>query len=238
MPSRSSAASRRAPSKRPSSSTSRRSATSEAIGVSRPIRGVPGPPRHEPHPADEPRAASEGSSDKESGVFTGLVQAIGEVTSLRRSGKGARVSLRAPLPGGPLEDGESVAVDGACLTVTRRSRGGFEADLSGETLARTTAGSWRPGRRVNLERSLTPQSRLGGHFVQGHVDGRGRVLSLVRGGGQVTLRVEPPRALRHLIVEKGSIAVDGVSLTVSALGGGWFESALVPYTLSATNLED
>lgn len=171
-------------------------------------------------------------------MFTGLVQAIGQVTSLRRRGKGARLALRAPLPGGPLEDGESIAVDGACLTVTRRARGGFEADLSEETLARTTAGSWLRGRRVNLERSLTPQSRMGGHFVQGHVDGRGRVRSLVQGSGQATLRVDTPAALRHLIVEKGSIAVDGVSLTVSARGADWFEAALVPHTLKATNLRD
>lgn len=171
-------------------------------------------------------------------MFTGLVQAIGEVTSLRRQGKGARLALRAPLPGGPLEDGESIAVDGTCLTVTSRVRGGFEADLSEETLDRTTARTWSRGRRVNLERALTPQTRMGGHFVQGHVDGRGRVRSLVRGSGQVTLRVETPAPLRHLIVEKGSIAVDGVSLTVSALGASWFEAALVLHTLKATNLED
>jgi riboflavin synthase len=178
-------------------------------------------------------------TDKEgTRVFTGLVQAIGEVVSLRRRGEGARLALRAPLPGGPLEDGESVAVDGACLTVTGKVRGGFEADLSQETLARTTAGSWRTKRRVNLERSLTPQTRMGGHFVQGHVDGRGRVHSMIRGSGQVTLRVETPAPLRHLIVEKGSIAVDGVSLTVSALGRTWFEAALVPHTLKATNLSD
>ena len=150
-------------------------------------------------------------------MFTGLIQAVGKVTSLRRAGGGARLTLQAPLPGGPLEDGESIAVDGACLTVARRVRGGFEADLSEETLVRTTAGSWRPGRRVNLERSLTPLTRMGGHFVQGHVDGRGKVRAMLAGGGQTTLRVETPAALRHLIVEKGSVAVDGISLTVSAL---------------------
>jgi len=171
-------------------------------------------------------------------VFTGLVQAVGEVSALRRRGRGARLALRAPLPGGPLELGESVAVDGTCLTVTARVRGGFEADLSEETLARTTAGSWRKGRRVNLERALTPSTRMGGHFVQGHVDGRGRIRSLSPRSGQTTLRVEAPAALRHLIVEKGSIAVDGVSLTVSSLGTAWFEAALVPHTLTATTLSD
>jgi len=171
-------------------------------------------------------------------MFTGLVQALGTVTSLRRRGRGARLGLGARLPGGPLEVGESIAVDGTCLTVAERIRGGFEADLSEETLMRTIAGSWRRGRRVNLERALTPQARLGGHFVQGHVDGRGRVRSLVQGSGQVTLRIDTPGPLRHLIVEKGSIAVDGVSLTVSALGTAWFEAALVPHTLKATTLRD
>jgi len=171
-------------------------------------------------------------------MFTGLIQAVGKVTALRRGGRGARLALQAPLPGGPLEDGESIAVDGACLTVARRVRGGFEADLSEETLVRTTAGSWRPGRRVNLERSLTPSTRMGGHFVQGHIDGRGKVRSLVAGSGQATLRVETPAALRHLIAEKGSVAVDGISLTVSARGRGWFEAALIPHTIAATNLSD
>lgn len=171
-------------------------------------------------------------------MFTGLVQTVGRIGSVRRVGKAAKLSVRAVFSDGPLALGESVAVDGACLTVARFARGGFEADLSGETLTRTTAGSWRPGRRVNLERALTPSSRLGGHFMQGHVDGRGRVLSLVRGRGQTTLRVGAPATLRPLIAEKGSIAVDGVSLTVSALGDGWFESALIPFTLAATNLSD
>lgn len=171
-------------------------------------------------------------------MFTGLVQAVGEVSALRRLGKCVRLAVRAPLPEGPLADGESVAVDGTCLTVAKRVRGGFEADLSEETLARTTAGAWRPGRRVNLERALTPSTRMGGHFVQGHVDGNARVLSLAKGRGQVTLRVETPASLRHLIVEKGSIAVDGVSLTVSALGRAWFEAALVPHTMKATTLSD
>jgi len=169
-------------------------------------------------------------------MFTGLIQAVGKVTALRRGGRGARLALQAPLPGGPLEDGESIAVDGACLTVARRVRGGFEADLSEETLVRTTAGSWRPGRRVNLERSLTPSTRMGGHFVQGHIDGRGKVRSLVAGSGQATLRVETPAALRHLIAEKGSVAVDGISLTVAGLGIDRFDVQIVPYTLAHTNL--
>jgi riboflavin synthase len=171
-------------------------------------------------------------------MFTGLIQAVGKVTSLRRAGGGARLTLQAPLPGGPLEDGESIAVDGACLTVARRVRGGFEADLSEETLVRTTAGSWRPGRRVNLERSSRRRPAWADTSSRATSTGRGKVRAVLAGSGQTTLRVETPAALRHLIVEKGSVAVDGISLTVSALGRGWFEAALIPHTLAATNLSD
>ena len=171
-------------------------------------------------------------------MFTGLIQSVGRVEGIRRRGGGARLVVRAPFSDGPLSLGESVAVDGVCLTVTKKTPRGFEADLGTETLERTTAGGWRTGRRVNLERALTPHSRLGGHFVQGHVDGRGKVLALRAAQAQWTMRVETPDPLAPLVAEKGSIAVDGVSLTVSALGKGWFEVALIPHTLGATNLKD
>ena len=171
-------------------------------------------------------------------MFTGIIQEIGTIASVRRSAGRAWTSVRARFDEGPLARGESIAVDGACLTAARIVRGGFEADLSRETLARTTAGSWRAGRRVNLERALQPKSRLGGHFVQGHVDGRGEVVFLRSGPDGATLRVRAPEPLRPLIAEKGSIAVDGVSLTVAALGEDWFEVALIPHTLAATNLAD
>ena len=171
-------------------------------------------------------------------MFTGLIQSVGRVDGIRRRGGGARLVVRAPFSDGPLALGESVAVDGVCLTVTKKTPRGFEADLGAETLDRTTAGLWRTGRRVNLERALTPHGRLGGHFVQGHVDGRGKVLALGGTRAQWTMRVEIPDPLAPLVAEKGSIAVDGVSLTVSALGKGWFEVALIPHTLGATNLKD
>jgi riboflavin synthase len=144
--------------------------------------------------------------------------------------------VRAAFAEGPPSLGESIAVDGACLTVARLAPGGFEADLSAETLDRTTAGTWRRGRKVNLERALGAGDRFGGHLVQGHVDGVGKILSFKEGAGQWTLRVEAPASLRPLIAEKGSIAVDGVSLTVSALGRSWFEAAIIPHTLRETNL--
>ena len=171
-------------------------------------------------------------------MFTGLIQTVGSVVALRRRAGSARLVLRAPFEDGALELGESIAVDGACLTVAKCVPRGFEADLSSETLARTTAGTWRPGRRINLERALTPGSRLGGHFVQGHVDGCGRVAMLSAGRGQTTIRVQIPDPLLPLVAEKGSIALDGVSLTVSALGEDWFESALIPHTLEDTNLSE
>jgi riboflavin synthase len=171
-------------------------------------------------------------------VFTGLIQAVGRVDGIRRRGGGARLIVQAPFPDGPLALGESVAVDGVCLTVAKKISRGFEADLAAETLERTTAGGWKSGRKVNLERALTPHDRLGGHFVQGHVDGRGKILALRAARAQWTVRVELPGPLASLVAEKGSIAVDGVSLTVSAVGKDWFEVALIPHTLGATNLRD
>jgi len=171
-------------------------------------------------------------------MFTGLIQSVGTVVSLAKRGGAARLSLRAPFTDGPASLGESVAVNGACLTVARIAEGGFEADLSAETLARTTAGTWRRGRKVNLERALTAADRFGGHLVQGHVDGVGKIVSFSEARGQWTLRVEAPPGLRPLIAEKGSIALDGVSLTVSSLGRTWFEAAIIPHTLAATNLAD
>jgi riboflavin synthase len=172
-------------------------------------------------------------------MFTGIIATLGRIESLaKRSGGGARLGVQGRFADRPLVLGESIAVDGVCLTVARMAARGFEADLAGETLARTTAGSWRKGRRVNLERALAVGDRFGGHMVQGHVDGRGRVIQLVKGRGQTTMRVQNPRELGPLIAEKGSIAIDGISLTVTRLGPDWFEVALIPHTLEETNLSD
>lgn len=171
-------------------------------------------------------------------MFTGIIQVVGSIGGVSRRAAGIRVSIRAPFSEGPLAVGESIAVDGVCLTVARVLAGRFEADVGAETISRTGAARWARGRRVNLERALLATDRLGGHLVQGHVDGTGRVLRLGTRAGQVRLRVQAPASLRPLIAEKGSIAVDGVSLTVSARGGTWFEAALVPHTLGATTLGD
>jgi len=169
-------------------------------------------------------------------VFSGLVAAVGDVRGLARRGGGARLAVGCSLPGEPLALGESVAVQGACLTVARVTADGFEADLSPETLARTTLGALRVGSRVNLERALRLSDRLGGHLVLGHVDAAAHVVSGQVGREFGTMRFGLPAALAAEVAEKGSIAVDGVSLTVSRLGPGWFEVALIPTTLAGTTL--
>jgi riboflavin synthase len=165
-----------------------------------------------------------------------MVSALATTRGLARRGGGARLELACELGGEPLRAGESVAVDGACLTVATLTPGGFAADLSPETLARTTLGRLRPGQRVNVERALKVGDRLGGHLVQGHVDATARVLAVQPAGEFVTLRVALPAAFAAEVAGKGSIALDGVSLTVAGLGAGWFEVALVPATLAATTL--
>jgi riboflavin synthase len=171
-------------------------------------------------------------------MFTGIVEGTGTVVALAhsRSGGAARLEVDAPWLAGELAVGDSVAVDGCCLTVVASTPGGFAADLVAETLRRTALGRLAAGAKVNLERPLALGGRLGGHLVQGHVDGVGRVLALQAVGEGREVRVELPEELARYVVEKGSIAVDGVSLTVAAVGQGWFDVALVPHTLAATTL--
>jgi riboflavin synthase len=172
-------------------------------------------------------------------MFTGIVEGTGTVAAMRRppAGGAARLEVEAPWPAGELAVGDSVAVDGCCLTVVARTAGGFAADVVAETLRRTTLGRLPAGARVNLERPLALGGRLGGHLVQGHVDGVGRVLERRPAGeGGEEVRVDLPGDLARYVVEKGSIAVDGVSLTVAGVGQGWFAVALVPHTLAATTL--
>jgi riboflavin synthase len=169
-------------------------------------------------------------------VFTGIIQTTGRVAARRPRGGGARLVVVASPPLARLAIGESVAVNGACLTVTARRGPRFAVDVSPETLRRTTLGALAPGTRVNLERCLRVGERLGGHVVQGHVDGVGRLEAVAREGDWLAYRFRAPRALAPYLVEKGSIAVDGVSLTVFACRGSRFTVALIPHTLAETTL--
>lgn len=167
-------------------------------------------------------------------VFTGLVEDVGTVASRAARGPGARLVIATSL--GPLALGESVAVHGVCLTVDRFAPGSFEADCSNETLAVTTLGALRVGSRVHLERALLPTSRLGGHIVSGHVDGVGHLVAREDHGTsrKLVFRVPPP--LARYVAEKGSIAIDGVSLTVNGVEGDVFDVVIIPHTQDKTTL--
>jgi riboflavin synthase len=169
-------------------------------------------------------------------VFTGLVEDVGSIAEVAPApGGGARVSVRTRLPSEDLERGASIAVDGACLTVVERNNGTFSADVSVETLRRTTLSDRRPGDAVNLERPLALGERLGGHLVLGHVDGVGRIRGREQAGEAVRVVIELPRDLLPLVVEKGSLALDGISLTVNEFAGDDAISLmLIPETLRGT----
>jgi riboflavin synthase len=169
-------------------------------------------------------------------MFTGLVESLGRVQRVVPGTGATRLTIATDLPVASMKDGESVAVDGACLTVARRKGSVFEADAVAETLKRTTLGGLRAGDIVHLERSLSLGDRLGGHLVQGHVDAVAKVVALRRRGGDVRLTIARPLALRKFVALKGSIAVHGVSLTVSAVQSRSFEVALIPETLARTKL--
>jgi riboflavin synthase len=171
-------------------------------------------------------------------MFTGIIEGTGTVAALAAAAdaSGARLEVEASWLAGQLGLGESVAVNGCCLTVAEPTPAGFAADLVAETLRRTALGGLEAGDRVNLERPLPLGGRLGGHLVQGHVDGVATVLNRTAVGEGEEVRIELPADLERYVVEKGSIAVDGVSLTVAATGPGWFAVALVPHTLEVTTL--
>ncbi|HEX2031351.1 MAG TPA: riboflavin synthase [Actinomycetota bacterium] len=169
-------------------------------------------------------------------MFTGIVEERGRVVVMGHGGGAARIGVLAPTVSTGAEVGDSVAVNGVCLTVVERDGEALAFDLAAETLARTTLGDLRAGAHVNLERPLTLAARLGGHLVQGHVDGVGTVEAVEGDGRGATLWIRTPGDLERYVVEKGSVAVDGVSLTVAALRDGAFGVALVPHTLSVTTL--
>jgi riboflavin synthase len=168
-------------------------------------------------------------------VFTGLIREIGRILSVDRTADGARLGIGAPFAG-ELAEGDSVAVDGVCLTVAALSDGAFEADAMNQTLAVTTLGELAAGDRVNLEPALRAGDPLGGHIVQGHVDCRAEVVDAREDGFARRLRIVLPPEHRPLVVEHGSVTVDGVSLTVAALTDDGFEVSLIPETLDRTTL--
>jgi riboflavin synthase len=180
------------------------------------------------------------------GVFTGIIEEIGEVTDVQVHGDDAVLTVRAEGIHTDLAHGASIAVDGVCLTVVGRPadaaaaggviRGAIRFDVMGETLQRSVLGALRAGDHVNLERAVRADARLDGHVVQGHVDGTGTVLARTPGTRWELVRFAVPAQLARYIAEKGSIAVDGVSLTVAAVGADWFEVGLIPETLRATTL--
>jgi riboflavin synthase len=168
-------------------------------------------------------------------VFTGLIQDIGEVAAVESNGEGARLRIATSL-GSEIAPGDSVAVNGVCLTATAVDDGGFETEAMNQTLEVTALGSIESGSRVNLELAMRASDRLGGHIVQGHADGVGEVLSTVDDGFSKRIRVALASKLLRYTVDKGSISLSGVSLTIAGLGDGWVEVSLIPETLERTNL--
>jgi riboflavin synthase len=170
-------------------------------------------------------------------MFTGIIQAIGEVRQIEQRGSDARFVIGAgSLPMDDVDIGDSIATQGVCLTAVELGSDYYAADVSGETLSRTTFNQLRPGMPVNLEKSVTPSTRLGGHMVSGHVDGVGEVIDRRSDGRSERFVVQAPDELARYIAEKGSICIDGISLTVNGVEGARFDLNIVPHTLQVTTM--
>lgn len=173
-------------------------------------------------------------------MFTGIIEELGTITRVERTADAARLTVRGPIAVQGAKHGDSISVSGVCLTIVDFDNESFTADVMAQTLAMSTLDDAAEGRRVNLERAALVGDRLGGHIVQGHIDGTARVLEIRPGEAWRVIRFSLDEAHAPLVVDKGSIAVDGVSLTVSDLGdepsGSWFEVSLIPETLTATTL--
>ena len=169
-------------------------------------------------------------------MFTGIIEELGEVVAVQSQDDSAELVVRASLVANDVAHGASVAVNGVCLTVVGAAGARLSFDVMAETLKRSVIGSLRPGERVNLERAVRAEGRLDGHIVQGHVDGTGVLISRTPGEAWDLVRFGMPADLARYVAEKGSIAVDGVSLTVTSVGNDWFEVGLIPETLRATTL--
>jgi len=172
-------------------------------------------------------------------MFTGIIEAVGEVISLDSKGGDKRVHINAAkLDMSDVKLGDSIAVSGVCLTVIEIDKNSFAADVSGETLAHTTLGKLTKGDRVNLEKALTPSARLGGHMVSGHIDGVAEVVSSEKDERSIRFQLRAPAELQHYIARKGSVCVDGISLTVNSVKGDEFDLNIVPHTLDHTTMSE
>jgi riboflavin synthase len=169
-------------------------------------------------------------------MFTGIIEELGTVASFVPHEGGAKMDIKASVVTSDSREGDSISVNGVCLTALDIKADSFSADLSQETLDRSTLGNLTIGSRVNLERAVTPSTRLGGHMVQGHVDGRGEFISADNHGDFWTVRIGYPKELSRYLVHKGSIAVEGISLTIAALTEAYFDIAIIPKTWDLTNL--
>ena len=169
-------------------------------------------------------------------MFTGIIEELGRIASLEKLEQGMRLNIACATVLSDTKDGDSIAVNGVCLTALNVVDGSFSADLSPETLDRSTLGRLDVGSPVNLERAVTPQTRLGGHIVQGHVDARGTFLEAIDEGDFWTVRIGFPPEISRYMVEKGSVAVEGISLTIAHLNDNNFDIAIIPKTWTVTNL--
>ena len=169
-------------------------------------------------------------------MFTGIIEELGKIAALDRHANGAKIKIAAKIVCRDTNEGDSIAVNGVCLTALEITPDSFAADVSQETLDKSTLGQINLNSAVNLERAVTPSTRLGGHIVQGHVDARGKFLSAKQSGDFWTVRVGFPPEMSAYLVYKGSVSVEGISLTVAELGADYFEVALIPKTWTLTNL--
>ncbi len=169
-------------------------------------------------------------------MFTGIIEELGTVRSIGMRGENARIVIGASIVTKGTNHGDSISVNGVCLTALDIERDSFAADVSRETLSRSTLGSLKTGTPVNLERAVTPSTRLGGHIVQGHVDARGTFESVEDHGESWTVRISFPKEIARYLVFKGSVAVEGISLTIANLADDYFEVAIIPKTWEVTNL--
>lgn len=168
-------------------------------------------------------------------MFTGIIEELGRIREVERRGEDARIVVEARTVTEGSTEGDSISVNGVCLTALDVKPDSFAADVSKETLFRSTLGSLQPGSPVNLERAVTPSTRLGGHIVQGHVDARGEFLSSENHGDSWTFRFAYPKELAQYLVLKGSVAVEGISLTIANLADNYFDIAVIPKTMEVTN---